>query len=165
MDAQLDDDFQRVPARKHITEETAHGRDERRIYVQLPIPKEVATQHEWTGWKTIGVAMLTTAKNGRTTSDVRYFISSLKLGVQEFARAVRGHWAIENSCHWILDMVFREDESRIRQQRIRESFAWLNKFTLSLLKQHPAKQSIAMKPRRCAWNEDFLWEVLTGSAA
>lgn len=165
VDAQLDDDFQSVPARKHITEETGHGRDEHRIYVQLPLPQEIAHQHEWTGLKTIGVAMLTTVKNGKTTSDVRYFISSLKMGVQEFARAVRGHWAIENSCHWILDMVFREDESRIRQERIRESFAWLNKFTLSLLKQHPAKQSIAMKRRRCAWNEDFLWEVMTGSTA
>ena len=119
--------------------------------------------------------MLTTLKNGKTTSDVRcadfqavslsHRICSLKMGVKEFARAVRGHWAIENSCHWVLDMVFREDESRIRQHRIRESFAWLNKFTLSLLKQHPVKQSIAMKRRRCAWNEEFLWEVMTGSVA
>ncbi|WP_296454020.1 ISAs1 family transposase, partial [Rubinisphaera sp.] len=165
VDAQLDDDFKSIPARRHMTEETGHGREERRIYVQMPLPKEIVSQHEWTGLKTIGVAMLTTVKNKKTTSDVRYFISSLTMGVKEFARSVRGHWAIENSCHWILDMVFREDESRIRQEWIRESFAWLNKFTLSLLKQHPAKQSIAMKRRRCAWNEDFLWEVLTNSVA
>lgn len=154
-----------MPARKHITKEKGHGREERRMYVQLPVPEEISSQHEWTELKTIGVAMLTTVKNGKTTSDVRYFISSLKMGVKEFARAVRGHWAIENSCHWVLDMVFREDDSRIRQRRIRESFTWLNKFTLSLLKQHPAKQSIAMKRRRCSWNEEFLWEVMTGSAA
>lgn len=164
VDVQLETDFQGISARRHTTHETGHGREERRMYVQMPVPKEIASQHEWTGLKTIGVAMLTTIRNGRTTADVRYFISSLPLGVKEFARAVRGHWSIENSCHWILDVVFREDDSRIREEQLRESFAWLNKFTLSLLRQHPARTSIARKRRRCAWNENFLWEVLTGDA-
>jgi hypothetical protein len=74
---------------------------------------------------------------------------------------VRSHWGIENTCHWSLDMTFREDESRIRDVHVRENFAWLNRFTLSLLKQHPLKDSIAMKRRACGWNENFMLEVLT----
>ena len=84
------------------------------------------------------------------------------LGVKRFARAVRSHWAIENTCHWTLDMTYREDESRIRHGNLRENFAWLNRFTLSLLKQHQTKESIAMMRRHCGWNDNFLTEVLTG---
>ena len=82
------------------------------------------------------------------------------MGVQRFAGAVRSHWGIENSCHWSLDITYREDESRIRNEHLRENFAWLNRFTLSLLKQHPAKDSLIMKRRTCGWSDDFLMEVL-----
>ena len=164
VDAQLEHDFRGIGARRYETRETGHGREERRVFVQFPVPEELAGRKEWQGLKTIGVAMLMCLREGKETCDVRYFISSLSMGVKEFARAVRGHWGIENGCHWILDMVYREDESRIREERLRESFAWLNRFTLSLLKQHPAKTSIAMKRRSCAWNEEFLLQVLTGEA-
>ena len=60
-------------------------------------------------------------------------------------------------------MTYREDESRIREKTLRENFAWLNRFTLSLLKQHPGRKSLAMKRRSCGWSENFLMEVLTGS--
>ena len=95
---------------------------------------------------------------------MRYYISSLAVSVKRFSRAVRGHWGIENSCHWSLDVTYREDESRIRGVRMRENFAWFNRFTLSLLKQHPGSESIAMKRRTCGWSDDFLTQVLTGKA-
>ena len=76
-------------------------------------------------------------RDGKETVEVRYYISSLAMDVKRLARAVRGHWGIENGCHWILDVTYREDESRIREEALRENFAWLNRFTLSLLKQHP----------------------------
>ena len=60
-------------------------------------------------------------------------------------------------------MTYREDESRIREKALRENFAWLNRFTLSLLEQHPDRTSIAMKRRSCGWNENYLLEVLTGA--
>ncbi len=86
----------------------------------------------------------------------------LPLDVQRFARAVRGHWGIENSCHWSLDVTYREDDSRIRERHPRENFAWLNRFTFSLLKQHPGKASLVMKRRSCGWDDDFLLETLIG---
>ena len=101
-------------------------------------------------------------RDGKEAVEVRYYISSLALDVKRLARAVRGHWGIENSCHWSLDMTFREDESRIRQEALRENFAWLNRFALSLLKQHPGRQSLVMKRRSCGWSDAFLMEVVTG---
>ena len=103
-------------------------------------------------------------RDGKETVDIRYYISSLRVSVKKFAHAVRGHWGIENSCHWSLGFTYREDESRIRDKHLRENFAWFNRFTLSLLKQHPGRDSVAMKRRSCGWNEGFLLQVLTGAA-
>ena len=150
-------------AREHVTTEKAHGREETRIYLQLPAPEGLPGFTLWEGLKSIGVVTSQCVRNGKETIDVRYYISSLGMGVKRFARAVRSHWGIENTCHWVLDMTYREDESRIREKALRENFAWLNRFTLSLLKQHPGRLSLAMKRRSCGWDENFLLEVLAGA--
>lgn len=161
IDKQLENDFANVDARQHIVTETLHGQEETRIYTQMPIPKDMPLRDEWAGLKTIGTAVRWYCKDGHEYSDVRYYICSLSMGVKEFARAVRGHWGSENGCHWTLDMTFREDESRIRGKHIRENVAWLIRFALSLLKQHPRKDSIAGKRQLCGWDDAFLLEVLT----
>ena len=163
IDRQLENDFEGIDARQHTTTETAHGREETRCYTHLPAPSDLPNGAQWKGLKSIGVAITACVRDGKETIEKRYYISSLPVGVKCFARAVRGHWGIENSCHWSLDMTFREDESRIRDRNLRESFAWLNRFLLSLLKQHPSKNSLVGKRRGCAWNDDFLLEVLTGA--
>lgn len=165
IDQEAETDFADVPARRHVTKETAHGREETRVYVQLPAPKTLPGFARWAGLKTIGMVLSLCVRDGDETAEMRYYLSSLPMGVKRFARAVRGHWSIENSCHWSLDVTWREDHSRIREKHMRENFAWLNRFTLSLLKQHPGKDSIAMKRRSCAWSDDFLTEVLTGTTA
>jgi predicted transposase YbfD/YdcC len=162
---QLENDFADVDARQLFVTETLHGQTETRIYTHMPVPKDLPMLDEWEGLKSIGTVVRCYKKDGKELADIRYYISSLKVGVKLFARAVRGHWAIENGCHWTLDMTFREDESRIRGKQIRENFAWLNRLALSLLKQHPSKDSIAMKRRICGWDDAFLLEVLTGSRA
>ena len=158
----LDDDFAGIDARRHTVTETLHGKPEIRFYTQFPVPKDLPMRDDWAGLKTIGMATRWYERNGQPCSDVRYYISSLGMGVKRFAGAARGHWGVENTCHWTLDMTFREDDSRLRGRLIRENFAWLNRLALSLLKQHPSKDSIAMKRRLCGWDEDFLMEVLTG---
>lgn len=70
------------------------------------------------------------------------------------------HWSIENTCHWCLDVTYREDESRIREKNLCENFAWLNRFTLSLLKQIPDKLSVARRRRMCGWSEEYLMQVV-----
>jgi predicted transposase YbfD/YdcC len=161
----LENDFADVPVRRLLTSETGHGREEVRSYIQLSVPSDLADSGLWKGLKTIGVVVSACVRDGKETIEKRYYISSLPLGVKNFARAVRGHWGIENTCHWSLDYTFREDESRIREKNLRENFAWINRFLLSLLKQHPAKKSLVMKRMNCAWDEDFLLQVLAGSTA
>jgi predicted transposase YbfD/YdcC len=161
IDELLDGDL--ANAREHVTIEKGHGREEMRTYLQLPAPKGLPGFTLWKGLKSIGVVTSQCIRDGKETIEIRYYISSLAMGVKRFARAVRGHWGIENTCHWVLDMTYREDESRIREKALRENFAWINRFTLSLLKQHPDRASLVMKRRTCGWNENFLLEVLTGA--
>ncbi len=161
IDEQLEGDLE--GAQEHVTVEKGHGREETRTYLQLPAPEGLPGFGLWKALRTIAVVTSLCVRDGKEAVEVRYYISSLTMDVKRLARAVRGHWGIENGCHWILDVTYREDESRIREETLRENFAWLNRFTLSLLKQHPDRTSIAMKRRSCGWNEDYLMQVLTGS--
>jgi predicted transposase YbfD/YdcC len=158
---QLEGDL--ADAQEQTTTEKGHGREEARTYLQLPAPKVLPGFMRWKGLKSIGLVTSCCLRDGKETTEVRYYISSLEVDVKLFSRAVRGHWGIENSCHWSLDMTFREDESRLREPHLRENFAWLNRFALSLLKQHPGRQSVVMKRRSCGWSDAFLMEVVTGS--
>jgi predicted transposase YbfD/YdcC len=161
IDEQLEGDL--AGAQELVTTEKGHGREEVRTYLQLPAPEGLPGFRQWKGLKSIGLVTSHCLREGKEAVEVRYYISSLEVDVKRFARAVRGHWGIENSCHWSLDMTFREDESRLREQHLRENFAWLRRFALSLLKQHPGRQSLAMKRRSCGWSDAFLMEVVNGS--
>jgi predicted transposase YbfD/YdcC len=160
---QWEDDFAGVKARRHQTKEAGHGREETRSYLQLPVPGDLPGLELWRGLKSMGVVVSECIRNGKETVEVRYYISSLGVGVKRFAHAVRSHWGIENSCHWSLDVTYREDDSRVRDKNLRENFAWLNRLTLSLLKQHPGRESLAMKRRSCGGSDDFLLKVLAGA--
>jgi predicted transposase YbfD/YdcC len=160
---QWEDEFARVKARRHQTRETGHGREETRTYIQMPVPEDLPGLDLWAGLKSVGVVVSECVRDGKATDEVRYYISSLGVGVKRFAHAVRSHWSIENTCHWSLDITYREDESRIRERHLGENMSWLYRFTLSLLKQHPRRQSLVMKRRCCGWSDNFLLEVLAGS--
>jgi predicted transposase YbfD/YdcC len=131
--------------------------------IQMPVPEDLPTLNLWAGLKSVGVVVSECVRDGRVTDEVRYYISSLKVGVKRFAHAVRSHWGVENACHWSLDITYREDESRVRERHLGENIGWLYRFTLSLLKQHPGRQSLAMKRRCCGWDENFLLEILNGA--
>ena len=160
-----DDDFAGDVVGRRQTDETGHGRRESRTYIQLEAPKDLPGLKAWRGLKSIGVAISEVVRDGKVADEVRYYISSLAVepDAKAFANAVRSHWGVENGCHWTLDVTFREDESRIREVRLRENMAWLNRFCLSLLKRHPGRQSVAMKRRSCGWSDDFLMQVVIGS--
>jgi predicted transposase YbfD/YdcC len=161
IDEQLEGDL--AEACEHVTNEKGHGREEMRTYLQLPAPEDLAGKAQWKELKSIGVVTSSCLRDGKETVEVRYYISSLTVGVKRFAHAVRSHWGIENSCHWSLDITYREDESRIRDRHLRENFAWLRRITLSLLKQQQSRKSVVMKRNCCGWSEDFMMEVLTGA--
>ena len=157
----LENDFAGMKVSRHHTREKHHGRTEQRWYYQINVPQSLRGLKQWKGLRTLGLVIRTREKDGVETGDVQYFISSLKRNVKKFAKAVRGHWGIENTCHWSLDMTFREDENRTRDRHVAENLAWLRRFTLGLLKQHPSKKhSLVMKRRMAGWNPAFLTEIL-----
>ena len=107
------------------------------------------------------MAVRTTGNSDGTKSgDVRYFIASRLLSGKRFAQAVRGQWGIENSLHWVLDVIFDEDQSRTRQRRMADNLSRLRRFAISLLKRHPSKHSIKGKSEIAGWSNEFLMEVL-----
>jgi predicted transposase YbfD/YdcC len=104
------------------------GRIERRVDHQTPLSEELKPlASEWEGLATIGQVISITERDGNETSEVRYDLSRLPPGVQRFAEAVRGHWTIENSRHWVLDVTFREDDSRSRDRLLAQNLAALRR--------------------------------------
>jgi predicted transposase YbfD/YdcC len=156
-------ELSKLPHREHQTCEQSHGRQDQRYYVVAKLPADFPLQHEWPGIKAIGTAVRVTEKSdGSISGDVRYFISSCYPSGRRFAEAVRGHWGIENSLHWVLDVTFDEDHSRTRNRRMTDNLSWLRRFAVSLLKRHKSKDSIKCKSRIAGWNNQFLMEVVTG---
>lgn len=137
-----------------------HGRIDELTYYQFPAPKTLPGFGNWAGLATIGVAVRISKRGDKASDECRYFLSSLPLDVRQFARCVRGHWAIENGLHWSLDVTFREDESRVRDRYAADNLAWLKRFAISLLKQQTDKKSIAMRRRTAGWNVQYLTQVL-----
>jgi predicted transposase YbfD/YdcC len=160
--AHMQDDFAGCPVSRHVEVEQGHGRLESRAYYQMTVPSHLHGRSEWKGLKTIGAAVRVYEENGIEKRDIRYYISSLRRNGQQFAHAVRNHWGIENSLHWSLDMIYREDESRVRNRTFADNLSWLRRLTLSLIKQHPGRQSNIMKRRMAGWSVDFLMQILTG---
>lgn len=156
------DGFADCPVSHYIEVEKGHGRLEERQYYQMTAPSYLHGRSEWKGLKTIGAAVRIYEEDGVQKSDTRYYLSSLRRNGKQFANAVRNHWSIENTLHWSLDMTYREDESRVRHRTFTQNLSWLRRFTLSLIKQHPGKESNIMKRRMAGWSVDFLMQVLTG---
>jgi predicted transposase YbfD/YdcC len=158
--AAMENDFADVTVRRFEETVKGHGRVDHLVYFQFLVPDSLPGRTNWKGLRTIGVAIRVSQRGGHETSEVRFFISSLRLGVKRFAQAVRGHWNIENTLHWCLDVTFREDESRLRNRHAADNIAWLRRFAISLFKQQSDKESIAMRRRMAGWNTDYLTQVL-----
>lgn len=158
---QIERDLEDLQYRRYETREEGHGRIDERTYYLTRTPKDFAPAGDWLHVKAIGYAMRwTTRADGTETSEVRYYISTRYLSGKRFAEAVRGHWGIE-SMHWVLDVTFREDDSRTRERTLCNNLSWLRRFAITLIKRHPTKDSLRGKMLRCGYSTDFLTEVLT----
>src|SRR6516165_1125007 len=161
IDERLEGDLE--GAEELTTTDRGHGREEERTYLQLPAPASLPGRGDWKGLKSIGVVTSRRREGDQESIEIRYYLCSLPVDVELFARAVRGHWSVENACHWTLDVTFREDDSRVRERVLGANITWLYRFTLSILKQHPDRRmSLIMRRRACGWSDEFLMEVITG---
>jgi predicted transposase YbfD/YdcC len=144
---------------KYITHDKGHGRIETRKYYLETEIDWLYQKPDWAGLNAIGMVKSSVLEKDSQREEARYFITSLT-NVETFAKAVRAHWGIENSLHWCLDVVFREDACRTRKDNSAENASVIRKIALNILKNFPVKMSLARKRRKCLYDPDFMAEVL-----
>ena len=145
------------------TTDGEHGRIEIRRYYTTNDIEWLGADAVWRNIGSIGMVERERTVGGKTSFETNYYISSLTSNAEVFADAVRNHWGIENSLHWVLDMAFREDESRILKDNSPENFALLRKIALNLLKKDASlKVGIKAKRLKCGWDHNYLLRVLFG---
>ncbi len=143
------------------TVEKDHGRLEIRRYYQSDQLAWFADLAKWEGLQSVGLVEAVREVGGQRTVERRYYLSSLPLDVETFARAVRGHWGVENKLHWVLDVCFREDQSRARAGFAAENLATLRRLALNLLKQEKTKKrGIKGKMLNAGWDHAYLLRLL-----
>jgi predicted transposase YbfD/YdcC len=144
--------------------EESHSREETRYCVMLSnVQKQIDPEGKWQNLQSIGRLDAMRTVNGKTKIETRYFISSLPNSAKLLADSVRQHWGIENSLHWVLDVAFREDDSRIRKDNAPQNFAVLRHIANSLLQQNKSvKTGIKNKRLKAGWDNEYLASVLFG---
>jgi predicted transposase YbfD/YdcC len=152
--------YRAVPLERLEEVDSGHGRVEVRRYQLVP---DLSTLPKPEQWKDLqGIARVEGERHlgDRVSTEVRYYITSFGQDVGRLAEAVRGHWGIENSLHWVLDVTFREDDSRLRAGYGAENFAVIRHIALNLLKREPSKGSLKRKRYKAALNNEFRSNVL-----
>jgi predicted transposase YbfD/YdcC len=140
-----------------------HGRIETRRYLSTAAIGWLQGKENWPKLKTIIRVDHQREITDNVSNETRYFISSLENNAQQIAQAIRGHWGIENSLHWVLDVALREDHCRVRKDHAPENFAVLRHIALNLLKKEKTfKGGIHSKRLKAAWDNKYLLKIITG---
>ena len=144
------------------TEESGHGREEIRNYWMLTnVNNLLDPEEKWKNFSSVGMVCSERIVNGKRSKETRYYISSLKSNAEEIAASIRNHWGVENSFHWILDVAFNEDNSRIRSGNAPQNFAVLRHIAVNLLKQEKSqKTGIKNKRLKAGWDNQYLERIL-----
>jgi predicted transposase YbfD/YdcC len=158
----FDTDFANLDHDVYQTHERGHGREELRCYTVLHTTEGIRHADAWANLTTLGMCYSERTVKGKTSTEVRYFIGDKKAGAKYYASGLRHHWGIENNLHWQLDVNFGEDGNRVQKRNAAENLALLRRLTLSLLRAHPSKDSIARKRFAAALDPSFLEEILKG---
>jgi predicted transposase YbfD/YdcC len=147
--------------------EAGHHRVEKRQVWAVDVSElpPLPNQELWSGLKTVVMIVSERRLWNKTTTESRFYLSSLNSNAEKIADSIRSHWGIENSLHWTLDVTFCEDKSRIRKQNSPENFALLRRLAINLLKQEKtSKQSLKMKRYRAAMDNNYLVKILNSAS-
>jgi predicted transposase YbfD/YdcC len=152
--------FKDVKISRHETVDGEHGRIETRVYTAFHEVDWLQERHDWPGLK--GVVMVESQReiDGKITRETRFYITSLILLANAIGPMIRDHWAIENSLHWVMDMVFRDDECRVRTENAPANFVTLKHMANNLIRKAPGKDSQRLKRMTAAWDDDFLASLI-----
>jgi predicted transposase YbfD/YdcC len=150
---------------RHVTTETNRGRQERREYIVLPAAPSLPGFADWRGLATLVMVLRVTRVDGQEKGEVSYFLSSLPPKVKTLAKVIRQHWSIESQLHWVLDVTFSEDASRIRKQHAPQTSAMLRRLAVSILSADTSiKDTIRGKRYRACLNTDTLERIFLSFA-
>jgi predicted transposase YbfD/YdcC len=148
--------FRDTTISRHQTVDGDHGRIETRTTTVIHDVAWLHERHNWPGLK--GIVMVESRReiDGKIERETRFYITSLLLLAEQLGAIVRSHWAVENSLHWVLDMIFRDDECRVRTDHAPANFTTIKHMALNLLRKAPGKDSLRLRRKVAAWDDDFL---------
>ena len=152
---ELDKDHGRLETRRHVVSAYVDWLTADRHYPGAP---------RWPNLTTVGMIESTVAQAGKTSTERRYYISSATLGAAAFGHAVRAHWGIENRLHWVLDVTFKEDLSRLRRGHGANNMAIVRHFAINLVRNATDKKSTKTRRKRASWDPDYLHALIAGPA-
>ena len=157
--------FKDTTVSRHETLEKSHGRIETRTYTAIDDIDWLEERHDWPG--STSVVMVESireiiSKKTEPETETRFYISSLAANAEGQGEAIRSHWGVENSHHWVMDMIFRDDECRIRRGNAPANFATIEHMAGNILRHAPGKQSLRVKRRRAARDDEYLASLITG---
>jgi predicted transposase YbfD/YdcC len=154
-------DFKDTTVSRHQTLDGEHGRIETRAITVIHDIKWLQDLHQWPGLKSIVIIESTREIRDKVERETRFYITSLVLPASQIGSLVRDHWAVENSLHWVMDMVFRDDECRVRTDHAPANFTTLKHMALNLIRRAPSKDSIRLRRKVATWDDEFLASIIT----
>ncbi|MBA0089327.1 MAG: ISAs1 family transposase [Acidobacteria bacterium Pan2503] len=156
VDEQKARDFKDTTVSFHSTVDGDHGRIETRKYTAIHDVSWLQERHDWPGLTGVLIVESTRELANKTEQETRYYITSLSLPAERVGPMIRDHWAVENSLHWVMDMVFRDDECRVRTDNAPKNFVTLKHMANNLIRRAKGKDSQRLKRMTAAWDDDYL---------
>ena len=139
-----------------------HGRIETRTTTVIQDVEWLRQRHKWPGLNGVVIVENSRQIDGAITSETRVYITSLRLPAYLIGPIVRDHWSVENKLHWVMDMIFRDDECRVRTDHAPANFTTLKHMALNLIRRAPSKDSIRLRRKVAAWDDNFLACIIAG---
>ena len=158
---QKDRGFADTKVSRDTTVDGDHGRIETRTTTVIHDVRWLQERHDWPGLNGIIIVESGREVSGKIERETRYYVTSLMMAAALMGPVVRSHWAIENSLHWVMDMVFRDDECRVRTDHAAANFTTIKHMALNLLRRPPGKQSLRGRRKAASWDDDFLASLIT----
>ena len=153
---QKDTGFADTEISQATTVDGDHGRIETRTTTVIHDVEWLQKRHAWPGLKAIVMVESNREVSGKTEQETRFYLTSLVMAAALLGPIVRSHWVIENSLHWVMDMVFRDDDCRVRTDHAPANFTTIKHMAHNLLRTASTKDSLRLRRKTAAWDDDFL---------
>jgi len=152
--------FRDTTISRHETVDADHGRIETRTVTVLHDAEWLAERHRWPGLTAVAIVDSTREAAGKIEADTRLYITSLAADAGRIGPAIRDHWSVENSLHWVMDMTFRDDECRVRNANAPANLSTIRHMAQNLIRRAPGKESLRLRRKSAGWDDEYLVRML-----